>query len=53
MLLARLSSPALTTVRQDTFEAGRLLVSSILDDVDPGRNGLIATTLIVRESCGA
>lgn len=53
MLLARLGSPALTTIRQDTFEAGRLMVSSILDDVRPGRNGLIATDLIVRESCGA
>lgn len=52
MLLSRLSTPKLTTVRQDTFEAGRLLVSSILD---PGRNGqstALSTDLIVRESCG-
>ncbi len=31
MLLARLSTPALSTIRQDTFEAGRQLVSRILD----------------------
>lgn len=53
MLLARLSSPALTTIRQDTYEAGRLLVSSILDQTTPSRRGLIASDLIVRESCGA
>ena len=53
MLLARLSWPALTTIRQDRFEAGRLLVSSILDPGGSSRSGLIATELIVRESCGA
>lgn len=52
MLLARLSSPALTTVRQDTLESGRLLVSSVLDAGISVRGGLIATDLIVRESCG-
>lgn len=53
MLLARLSSPALTTVRQDTLEAGRLLVSSILDQGAKAGGGFIATDLVVRESCGA
>src|SRR3546814_1796011 len=31
MLLARLSTPALTTIQQDTAEAGRRLVSQIMD----------------------
>lgn len=53
MLLARLSTPTLTTVRQDTHEAGRLLVSSILDPGQNGGRGLLPTELIVRESCGS
>jgi hypothetical protein len=53
MLLARLSTPTLTTIRQDTAEAGRLLVASILDpDLFRGR-GVLPTELIVRESCGS
>ncbi|WP_137861545.1 MULTISPECIES: LacI family DNA-binding transcriptional regulator [unclassified Sphingomonas] len=53
MLLARLSTPALSTIRQDTFEAGRQLVSRILDpSPDPSAERL-PTDLIVRESCGA
>ncbi|WP_260600047.1 LacI family DNA-binding transcriptional regulator [Sphingomonas endolithica] len=52
MLLARLSTPTLTTVRQDTFEAGRLLVSSILDPGRASGRGVLPTELIVRESCG-
>lgn len=55
---ARLASPALTTVSQDTGRAGRLLVSKLLggglrgggDDI---RSERIATELIVRGSCGA
>lgn len=53
MLLARLSTPALTTIRQDTMEAGRMLVSTILEQSGQGRGGLIGTELVVRESCGA
>ena len=53
MLLSRLSTPALTTVRQDTREAGRLLVGSILDPVADFAFDRLPTELIVRESCGA
>ena len=53
MLLSRLSSPALTTVRQDTREAGRLLVGSILDSTAYAAFDRLPTELIVRESCGA
>jgi DNA-binding LacI/PurR family transcriptional regulator len=54
MLLARLSTPALTTIRQDTYEAGRQLVSRVLD-ASPGGypSEHLPTDLIVRESCGA
>lgn len=53
MLLSRLSTPALTTIRQDTREAGRLLVGSILDPLAQARFDRLPTELIVRESCGA
>ncbi len=53
MLLSRLSTPALTTVRQDTFRAGQLLVASILDQGADESPGYLSTELIVRESCGA
>jgi DNA-binding LacI/PurR family transcriptional regulator len=50
---ARYAAPALTTVRQDTVRAGRLLVSKLLDggqgDMRPER---VPTELVVRESCG-
>lgn len=50
---ARLSSPALTTVRQDTARAGRLLVSKLVDAGDGDmRSERLPTELIVRESCG-
>jgi len=52
MLLSRLSTPTLTTVRQDTFEAGRLLVSRIMDKDDHQESKRLPTELIVRESCG-
>lgn len=52
MLLSRLSTPALSTIRQDTAEAGRLLVSRVLD-YSPGHQPVyLPTDLIVRESCG-
>lgn len=53
MLLARLSTPALTTIRQDTQEAGRILISRVLDSVPDHSPELLPTNLIVRESCGA
>lgn len=52
MLLARLSTPALSTIRQDTLEAGRQLVSKILDSAPDNVSEILPTDLIVRESCG-
>ncbi len=52
MLLSRLSTPALTTIRQDTREAGRLLVGEILDPMSGAGIDRLPTELIVRESCG-
>lgn len=52
MLLSRLSTPTLSTIRQDTYEAGRKLVSRILDSVADHQSELLPTDLIVRESCG-
>ena len=53
MLLSRLSTPALSTIRQDTFRAGQLLVASILEPGAEETPGYLPTELIVRESCGA
>ncbi|MEM9384462.1 MAG: LacI family DNA-binding transcriptional regulator [Pseudomonadota bacterium] len=55
LYLARFASPALTTVRQDTRKAGRLLVSKLRDapDAVTVRSERLPTDLIVRESCGA
>ena len=53
MLLSRLSTPALSTIRQDTLRAGKLLVSSILDPPTEGLPTFLPTELIIRESCGA
>jgi len=52
MLLSRLSTPTLSTIRQDTAEAGRLLVSRILDFSPDHLPVHLPTDLIVRESCG-
>lgn len=52
MLLSRLSTPALTTIKQDTSKAGRLLVSRILDQGGDHDPETLPTDLIVRESCG-
>jgi DNA-binding LacI/PurR family transcriptional regulator len=51
---ARYSRPALTTIRQDTARAGRLLVSKLLDTGGEGamRSERLPTELIMRESCG-
>lgn len=53
MLLARLSTPALTTIQQDTLEAGRRLVSQVMDPQADQYPDTLPTHLIVRESCGA
>ena len=53
MLLARLSTPALTTIQQDTLEAGRRLVSQVMDPQAEQYLDYLPTHLIVRESCGA
>ncbi|QDZ08255.1 LacI family transcriptional regulator [Sphingomonas panacisoli] len=52
MLLSRLSTPTLSTIRQDTAEAGRLLVSRVLDFSPDHSPVHLPTDLIVRESCG-
>jgi DNA-binding LacI/PurR family transcriptional regulator len=52
MLLSRLSTPTLSTIRQDTAEAGRLLVSRVLDYSPDHLPVYLPTDLIVRESCG-
>jgi DNA-binding LacI/PurR family transcriptional regulator len=52
MLLSRLSTPTLSTIRQDTAEAGRLLVSRVLDYSPDHMPVYLPTDLIVRESCG-
>jgi DNA-binding LacI/PurR family transcriptional regulator len=52
MLLSRLSTPTLSTIRQDTAEAGRLLVSRVLDYSPDHMPVHLPTDLIVRESCG-
>jgi LacI family transcriptional regulator len=56
--MARYLTPKLTTVHVDIAELGRRaveqLVASIEGTGEPGRkNEVIATTLVVRESCGA
>lgn len=52
MLLSRLATPTLSTIRQDTAEAGRLLVSRVLDYSPDHLPVHLPTDLIVRESCG-
>jgi len=51
----RYSNPALTTVSQDTFKAGRLMVAKLLDAraQEARRSERLPTELIVRDSCGA
>lgn len=51
---SRYSTPALSTIAQDTMKAGRLMVSKLLDHSGTGaaRSERVPTDLIVRESCG-
>jgi DNA-binding LacI/PurR family transcriptional regulator len=53
MLLARLSTPTLSTVQQDIPKAGRLLVAKLLEWTGDARPEMLSTELIIRESCGA
>ena len=52
---ARFTSPALTTVAQDTSRAGMLLVETLVQLVDgaPAESRMLPTRLVVRRSCGA
>ena len=52
MLLSRLSTPTLSTVQQDIPKAGRLPVAKLLEWAGDARSELLATELIIRESCG-
>ncbi len=54
ILLARYSSPALSTVAQDMNKAGRLLVSKLMSAGDTRSlpSERLPTDLIIRESCG-
>ena len=51
---AAFGQPALTTIRQDTVQAGRLIVAKLLnpDPEAPLLSERIPTELIVRDSCG-
>ena len=52
--VSSLVRPALSTVRQDTQQAGRILVDSLLKLInkEPVENQVITPKLVVRESCG-
>jgi LacI family transcriptional regulator len=56
---ASLVRPALTTIAQDRVRIGAGAVETLLDTIESGADGpaasplLVATTLIVRESCGS
>lgn len=55
ILLARYSSPALSTITQDMATAGRLLVSKLVNSTNSYEipSERLPTELIVRDSCGA
>ena len=55
ILLARYTSPTLTTCRQDTKQAGKLLVDKLVGLIkgeDVSASSVIKTELVIRESCG-
>lgn len=52
IFISQMSTPALTTIRQNSREAGRLLVCSILDGDLNMRVDRLPAELVVRESCG-
>lgn len=57
ILLARYTSPPLTTCRQDTKQAGKLLVEKLVElikgETELDSYSMIKTELVVRESCGS
>lgn len=55
ILLARYTTPALTTCRQDAKSAGKLLVDRLVELIngEEVNNTFIQTQLVIRESCGA
>lgn len=52
---ARFTTPALTTVAQDTSSAGTMLVDTLmaLIDGEPASSRMLPARLVVRQSCGA
>ena len=56
--IARYLTPPLTTVRVEIAELGRRAVDHLVKTIETGtesgkKHDLIATTLVIRESCGA
>lgn len=53
--LAEFMRPGLTTAKQDTKEAGELLVESLLNQIknQPNNKTLLSAKVVIRESCGA
>ncbi|MBL8300661.1 MAG: LacI family DNA-binding transcriptional regulator [Rhodanobacteraceae bacterium] len=53
--MARLTTPPLTTVLQDTKRAGELLVSTLLAQIrgETAASCMLPATLVIRRSCGA
>ncbi len=52
--LASLTHPSLTTISQDLARAGKLMVSKLIGSIsnDESHSEIVATELVVRESCG-
>ncbi|MGZ3305644.1 MAG: substrate-binding domain-containing protein, partial [Asticcacaulis sp.] len=52
--LASYSNPSLTTISQDLSRAGKLMVSKLIGSIsnDESHSEILATELVVRESCG-
>jgi len=52
--LAAFTTPGLTTVQQNTAQAGEKLVENLLLAIDgqPTDDHLLPTNLVVRQSCG-
>jgi len=52
--LASYSHPSLTTISQDLSRAGKLMVSKLIGSIsnDESHSEVVATELVVRESCG-
>lgn len=52
--LASFSHPALSTISQDLARAGKLMVSKLIGSIsnDETHSEIVATELIIRESCG-